>query len=115
MKQIITLTILVTALLCGGCASTGKLIATGSTTVDHAMQAWAVFVVDGKASVEQEEVVRSYKNRYYIAEDSAVLALVDYEQHPGDKTNLETAINVLKIHKQNLIKLVESFTGKKVS
>ncbi len=109
MKLLITIAFCATVLL--GCSTPGKYIAASSTTVEHAMQAWAVFVVDGHATPEQELAVRQLKTRYDTAEDAAVSAYVDMNQ-TGDKTAWLIARDLLKANQANLLALVTAFTNR---
>lgn len=101
------------SLLWAGCQTAGKVIATSSTTVDHAMQAWAVYVVDGHATPAQENQVRILKNNYDQAEDIAVAAYAVYSE-TGDKTQWERAKELLLKKQTQLVNLVSSLTGKKI-
>lgn len=109
-KLYIFLTITVISLL-AGCTTPGKLIASSSSTVDHAMQAWAIYVVDGKATIAQENMVRAYKIKYDAAEDAAVEANLKFAT-TGDKAAWKLAKEYLTEQKDNLINLVSSLTGK---
>ena len=109
MKLLITLAFCATVLL-AGCQTPGKYIATSSTTVDHAMQAWAVYVVDGHATPEQELAVRKVKTLHEIAEDAAVLAYTDFKI-TGDKTVWLKARDVLRLNQANLLAIIASFTN----
>jgi hypothetical protein len=109
MKYLITL-LSVTFLVCG-CQTPGKIIATTSTSVDHAMQTWAVYVVDGKATPEQETKVKEFKLRYDAAEDLALSAFIEYTK-TDDKSVWLRAKDLLKAQQLNLINLVNQFTGK---
>ena len=73
MKRIIILTLALCA-LCLGCKTvnpTGKAIATAAVTVDAAMKGWAVWVHEGKATLEQEAKVESAWVKYKLVEASA--------------------------------------------
>lgn len=109
MKKLVTL--IGITLLLAGCSTTGKLIATSSTTVDHAMRAWAVHVVDGKASAAQEETVKAAKLKYDAAEDQAVAAYTTFTD-TGNVAVWKAAKVYLLQQQQNLINLIEQFTGK---
>lgn len=115
MKQFLSLLFVITLLVgCDGCSSTpAKLIATSSSTVDHAMKAWAVYVVDGKASAAQEAMVRDAKAKYDAAEDAAVKAYVSYTKS-GDKLTWAVANDLLTKNKESLLNLITLLTGKAV-
>lgn len=113
MKKLLVLTCAIVALLTGGCSTTGKLIATSTTTVDHAMQAWAVYVVDNQSTLEQENKVRELKAKYDLAED-VVLDAYGESVKTGNKTTLQIAKNALATAQRNLVAAVELFTNKKV-
>ena len=110
MKTLIGMMVAV-VMIFTGCATTGKLIATSSTTVDHAMQAWAVYVVDGKASKVQEDRVRVAKEKYDAAEDAAVEAYATFSAG-GSKSSWTVAQEYLKQSQSSLISLITMFTGK---
>jgi hypothetical protein len=112
MKTLLTITIAVICLLTNGCKSTGNLIATSFTTVDHAMQAWAVYVVDGKATMTQELAVREAKLKYDVAEDTAVAAYVKLAS--GDKVTWAIARDHLIQQRENLLNLLSVLTGKAI-
>lgn len=114
LRFAIPVTLGVMLALTSGCNTTGKLIATSSTTVDHAMQGWAVYVVDGKATAEQEKQVRKAKDLYDAAEDAAVEAYTTFSL-TGDKSRWEQARDYLWAQQRALISLVEQFTGRKVT
>jgi ABC-type phosphate/phosphonate transport system ATPase subunit len=111
MKKYFIVFSLFVSLLCVGCQTTGKLIATTSTSVDHAMRAWAVYEVDGKATEAQKSQVRYFKQQYDLAEDAAVAAFVVMSE-TGDKSSWLTAKEYLYKNQQNLINLVTLITGK---
>ncbi len=111
MKNLLLFSILILSLL-AGCATPGKLIASSSTTVDHAMRAWAVWVVDGKATPEQELRVRALKAKYDAAEDAAVQANIAFAS--GDKTRWAAAKAFLIEQQQALLSLVSTLTGRAV-
>ena len=111
MKKLLLFSILIVGLL-AGCATPGKIIASSSTTVDHAMKAWAVWVVDGHATPEQETKVRALKLKYDSAEDAAVQANIAFAS--GDKTRWAAAKAFLMEQQQALLSLVSTLTGKAV-
>lgn len=114
MKTFIHATIFCCILILGAaCQTTGKLIATSSATVDAAMQTWAVYVVDGHATAQQETQVRSIKSKYDAAEDAAVEAYTAFSL-TGDKTRWQQARDFMLEQQRALIALVEQFTGRKV-
>ncbi len=109
----ILFTILLGCFLWSGCQTTpGKYISSSSTTVNHAMQAWAVYVVDGRATPEQEAAVRAAKDNYDVAEDVAVIAYAQ-SQSTGDQSRWIIYRDLLSQHQAELIQLVTLFTGKK--
>lgn len=111
MKILLLFSILIISLL-AGCSTPGKLIASSSTTVDHAMKAWAVWVVDGKATPDQEAQVRAFKIKYDAAEDAAVKANIAFAS--GDKASWAAAKAYLVEQQQALLNLVSTLTGKAV-
>ncbi len=99
MKKFIGLVLVLTLLV--GCSTAGRLVASSSSSVDHAMQGWAVLVVDGKTKPAQEERVRNAHTKYLKAEDAAVEAL--------GTTNWASA-KVFLVENQNLLlELIETF------
>lgn len=87
-----------------GCATTGKMVASTSSTVEHAMQMWAVFVVDGHATPTQEARVKRALEDYYAAEDLVISAM-----KKGDPLTLETAKQWLKENRDLLLGLINGF------
>lgn len=112
MKKLLTLTLFV-CLLLTGCQNVGKVIASSSTTVDHALKAWSVYVVDGHATDAQSAEVEKYQKSYYVAED---LALDAYRQSvkTGDKEAYKIALDTLKASEQSLIAVIQTFTKKEI-
>jgi transcriptional regulator GlxA family with amidase domain len=113
MKTLIIGVLLVATFLISGCSTTGKVIATSSTTVDHAMQAWAVYVVDGKASMAQEQAVRAAKEKYDAAEDAAVEAYIQFSKDDY-RPAWEKARDYLTSQAEALTALIQQFTGEKL-
>ena len=98
---------------CGfGCSTPSKFIAASSTTVDHAMKAWAVYVVDGHATPEQEAKVKKAQKSYYAAEDLALAAIAGVEAG-GDKTAWLKARDLMLANQKTLIDMINTFTHKK--
>lgn len=112
MKSLFAIVLIAIVSLLAGCATSGKLIATSSTSVDHAMQAWAVYVVDGRATVAQEASVRVLKEKYDLSEDAAVAAFASFTQ-TGDKTAWQQASAYLQTNEANLISLIYLISGTK--
>lgn len=110
MKTILALLLTSSLFLCG-CANTGKILVSASTTVDHAMQAWAVYVVDGKAKPQDEAVVRKAFDSYKAAESIALSAYLESEK-TGDKTAFEKARDVLLREQVALLALVTQLQRK---
>lgn len=108
MKTYLLVTMAVIGLL-AGCATSGKFIATTSTTVDKAMKGWAAFVVSGHATLAQEEAVRRAHRDYIASEDLALAAL-----ESGSKLDLQTARKFLNEHQASLLQLIELFSRKEV-
>lgn len=111
-KYLITLTVTV-CLLLTSCVNVGRVIATNSTTVDHAMKAWSVYVVDGHATPEQEAKVKEAQLAYYAAEDLALDAYRTYHK-TGDKTVYVIAAERLQAQSQNLVTLIQFLSKKEV-
>lgn len=103
----------ISALIWTACTTTSKLIVASNITVDHAMQAWAVHVVDGKATPAQEDAVRQAKLKYDAAEDALVEANIKFAQ--TDKSAVKLAREYLKEQREALIVLIQHLIGKKVS
>jgi len=109
MRKLVFILIVFVGLLTGCKTTPGKIIASSSTTVDHAMKAWAVFVVDGHATAAQEATVKSLKEKYDAAEDAAVEANARL-----DPPSWAAAKQYLLEQQTNLIQMVTMFTGKKL-
>ena len=99
-------------LLLVGCSTPSKFVASSSTTVDHAMKAWAVYVVDGLATPKQIQQVKKAQQDYYAAEDLALAAIAGVEVG-GDKTAWLKARDLMLANQQTLIDLINTFTHKK--
>jgi heat shock protein HslJ len=98
--------------LLSGCASPGKYIVTTSIAVDHAMQAWAVYVVDGHASINDELTVMAAHQRYIAAEDAVLEAWLAF-QKSGDKLTWIEARDTLLRRQADLLMLVDKLTKEK--
>ena len=111
MKLTINL-LLISLVLIVGCSTPSKLIATSSTTVDHAMKAWAVYVVDGHATLKQKQQVDKAQADYYAAEDLAIAANLGFKDSADKKAWLK-ARDLMLANQQALIDLITTFTHKK--
>lgn len=96
------------ALLCAGCANTGKFIASTSTTVDATMQGWAIWVADGHATPEARHKVDVMLARYHDAEDVALQAYLEATK-TGNDTALKKAKAALLAASDDLLALIASF------
>jgi hypothetical protein len=89
-----------------GCATQdvpGRTLATAAVTVDKAMQAWAIYVVQGHATASDEAAVRKAYSRYQL---SMALAESLYREAQQDGPALDKAIAALIAAKADLINLV---------
>jgi predicted lipid-binding transport protein (Tim44 family) len=92
-----------------GCGTTpGKVIASASTSVDHAMQGWMVYVVDGHATPAQEQAVRAAHLDYLAAEDAALAAYAGFAA-TGEASAWQRARDFLNGQQQALLALISSF------
>ena len=98
--------------LLSGCASPGKYIVTTSIATDHAMQAWAVWVVDGHATINDELTVMAAHERYLAAEDAVLEAWLAW-QKTGDKLTWIEARDALLRRQSDLLMLVDKLTKEK--
>jgi hypothetical protein len=97
-----------------GCSTPGKVIATSSSTVEHALKMFAVYSVDGHATEAQREQVKRLQADYYAAEDVALAAYAEFSKS-GEKLTWEKARDFMWAQENALIALIEGFTGKKVT
>lgn len=110
MKNII-LSVLVAIVFCG-CQTAGKTLAATAVTVDSAMRAWAIYVVDGHATPEQENKVRDVYHKYQLAMQasrdaySAAAVLKDESIYKRTYVGLNAA-------KEDIVALIKEFTTKK--
>lgn len=102
-------TIAIVALL-AGCTTPGKIIASSSITADKAMQSWSVYVVDGKATLEQQAKVKELQARYYAAEDAALDAYLVFVKTDDESAWLKARV-YLNEQRENLVKLITVLTG----
>lgn len=95
-----------------GCVSNpaGRALATATTTVDAAMQSWAVYVVDGKATPQQEAVVKDAYTKYQAVELLAEKAYLEATK-TGDYTGFDRAKLALAASQLYLIQVIEAFHG----
>lgn len=95
-----------------GCKTTpSKVIAASAVTVDKAMQAWAVYVVDGHATDAQRFKVRELQSKYYAAEDAMLIANAMYEKM-GIAPTWQDAARELIAAENTLVEFITSVTGK---
>jgi hypothetical protein len=112
-QSILTLTLLA-CLLGWGCASVqtsaGKLLASTATTVDGAMQGWAIWVAQGHATAQQEAQVKTAYGQYQA---SMAIALGAYNAmvQSGDQSVWLTASQILASNGAAIVALVQSFTS----
>lgn len=110
----LTLWLLVATMLCG-CATWqkngGKLIASTAVAVDSAMQGWAVWVVDGKATAGDEAKVKLVYIKYQLAMKAASEAYVASVKLE-DKSIWTQAVAGLVAAREELIALIANITGK---
>jgi heat shock protein HslJ len=104
--------IMAAAMLLSGCASPGKYIVTTSIAVDHAMQGWAVYVVDGHATINDELTVMAAHERYIATEDAVLEAWLAF-QKSGDKLTWIEARDALLRYQLDLLMLVDQLTKEK--
>jgi len=101
-----------------GCATwqdaAGKSLASASASVDAAMQGWAVWVVNGHATAQQEAAVREAYGRYQAAMQ---LASTAYQSAVSakDKTLMQTALAVVAQSRADFVSLVQTFTQTKAA
>lgn len=113
MKKLKTLSLVMlgVALLTGCRTTPSKVIATSATTVDKAMKAWAVYVVDGHATDAQRQKVRELQASYYAAEDSLLIANAMYEKLGTAPTWQEAAQQLINAETE-LVGFITALTGK---
>jgi hypothetical protein len=87
----------------------GKTISTVAVTVDGAMQGWAVWVVKGNTTQEQQAKVNSAYEKYQtaMAATSKVYAVV---ANNPDQSALTLALVSLDACKSELLALIAQFT-----
>jgi len=110
-KYLLFITIAIVAFLTGCQSTPTKLIAATSATVDGAMKAWAIYVVDGHATEAQRVRVRELQARYYLAEDSMLVAYSVYS-HTGVVEDWQEAAKLLIESEAALVNFIASITGK---
>lgn len=108
--------LLVVCLGCaGGCATveSGAYKVIGSTTVlvDAAMQAWADYVVMGKASAEDEAAVQRVYGDYQAAMRVCRAAVTAYRAGGNGQDAVETALDVVSKAGSALVALIKERTG----
>lgn len=113
--KLLTLSLMVSMLLCG-CATTtwqdttAKTLVTVATTVDAAMKAWAIHVVnDNVPAVNQEPVQQAYVQyqvSFNIAKTTYVTAIAN-----KDNSLVSQVIAQLQANEANLLHAVQAFGG----
>jgi hypothetical protein len=106
----LTLAAMLLALLCG-CASTGKAIATASTTVDSSMKAWAVYAYDHPPTEDKMQQIERVLASYHLAEDVALKAWIE-SQKTGDRTAYQKALAAMLATQADLLALLNTIQGK---
>ncbi len=114
--KLLTLTCLVTTLLCG-CASnwqtaTGKSLATIAQTVDTAMKGWATYVVVAKVQESQQARVRAAYIQYQVAFNTALTAYGGAVS-AADQSLLGKTQAALVASQQSLLALITSLSTPK--
>lgn len=89
-----------------------KTIATITTTVDSARQAWNSFVAAGHATVDEVNTVGQAYTKYQSAVALAQVATISYKTNP-DSNSLNAAITAVSDSSSALINVVNTFMGKK--
>jgi hypothetical protein len=114
MRHSLVAVALLACLLGFGCASVqttaGKLLASTATTVDGAMQGWAIWVAQGHATAQQEAQVRSAYGQYQ-ASMSIALGAYNAMVQSGDQSVWLTASQILASNGAAVVALVQSFTS----
>ena len=108
MKQLISLVALVWLV---GCASTPETIAyrvIGSTTigVDAAMNGWGDYVRVGKATPQDEVVVKKVYESYQQVMRTTKTVVMSYKMGVADQTALEKALDAVEAAKNELVNLI---------
>ena len=110
MKKLINSGMLALLTLSMACASletnSYKIIGATAVTVDAAMNGWGDFVRSGKASSEDQNVVRSAYEKYQKAMTTSKVAITTY-QVSKDKTSLNLALDILDATKNDLIDAIQ--------
>jgi hypothetical protein len=98
-----------------GCATfetnAGKTLVTITSTVDKAMQGWAVWVSLGKATPQQQATVKSAYEKYQIAELAAEHAYASLVANK-DKTAWTQAAALLTATQSDILAIITAITGK---
>lgn len=113
MKKALALVLVAVTLVLAGCQSTGRVIASASSAVDHGLKAYAVLMVDEKTTSDQDRRVKLAQERYYAAEDAALTAYLTWYK-TGDDTAWERAKAQLLLAQSNLLNLLREFGVKGV-
>lgn len=89
------------------CASTEtvayKTLATTVVSVDAAMNGWGEYVRAGKASDDEQALIRDLYTKYQSSLKSAKAAVDAYYANRVNKTGLDLALNILDESKNQLI------------
>lgn len=83
-----------------------KVIGATAVTVDAAMNGWGDFVRAGKASNDDQAVVRSSYEKYQKAMSASRTAVATYRVNK-DKTALNLALDILDATKNDLIDAIQ--------
>lgn len=114
IRYTLTLWLLIATMLCG-CATWqkngGKLLASTAVAVDSAMQGWAVWVVDGKATAGDEAKVKLAYIKYQLAMKGASEAYMASVKL-GDESIWKRAVAGLMASHDELVALIQNITGK---
>ena len=110
MRKLINSGMLALLALSVACASLEtnayKVIGTTAVTVDAAMNVWGDFVRAGKASLDDQAVVRGAYEKYQKAMATTKVVVATY-QTSQDKNALNLALDILDATKNDLIDAIQ--------
>ena len=102
--------IMVSALLCGGCASREttayRTLGVTANLVDGAMNGWGDWVRAGRATTSEQAAVRYAYERYQATMAVARKAVVAAKTAPAGTDTLATALKVVESNQASLVNLI---------
>lgn len=86
--------------------------ATATATIESLEDAWGDYVAAGKATLEQEQKVRAAHDRYRLAREAMLQAVIAAKSEPDDSASIDAvdrALSGLAAASASLTSLIQSF------